>query len=87
MKKKNLKKGGLKLNKNVVSSLESKYITGGATNSCFIDVDTNCAFTVGCTVSNACPSNNGCQTNNCPPQTINCPSQFLSCSCPANGIC
>jgi hypothetical protein len=88
MKKKNLNHKGLKLNKNVVSSLESRAVTGGATNSCFINVDTACAKTVGCNFTNNCPQTNTCPpTNGCPPQTINCPSLFLSCSCPQMGIC
>ncbi|WP_298512415.1 hypothetical protein [uncultured Kordia sp.] len=90
MKKKNLNHQGLKLNKHSISSLASENVIGGATNSCFIFVDTACANTVGCNFtencppSNGCPSN-GCPTNNCPPQTnLDCP---FSLSCPVNGIC
>jgi len=87
MKKKNLKHNGLKLNKKSISSLESQNVIGGATNSCFIFVDTACANTVGCNYTNTCPPTNGCPpaTNGCPPATNGCP--FISQSCPANGIC
>ncbi|MCH2194520.1 hypothetical protein [Kordia sp.] len=89
MKKKNLSHKGLKLNKHNISSLESQNIMGGATNSCFIFVDTACANTVGCNYTNTCPPTNACTvncpTNNCPPQTDGCP--FISESCPVNGIC
>ncbi|MEM6717868.1 MAG: hypothetical protein AAF611_01000 [Bacteroidota bacterium] len=87
MKKKNLNHKGLTLNKNIISSLESQNVTGGNTNSCLIDVDTNCAQTVGCTFTVNCPpQTNGCPTVQCPP-SANCPSQFISCSCPNLGIC
>ncbi|WP_046757269.1 hypothetical protein [Kordia jejudonensis] len=89
MKKKNLKNSGLKLNKNVVSSLKSGTLTGGGTNSCFQYADTRCADTIGCGFTNNCPSNgcptNACPTNGCPPQTNGCP--FISQSCPDLGIC
>ena len=85
MKKKNLKHNGLKLNKHSISSLESQNVMGGATNSCFIFVDTACANTVGCNFTNTCPPTNGCPTNGCPPPTDGCP--FISESCPVNGIC
>lgn len=86
MKKRNLNHSGLRLNKNVISTLESQNVMGGATNSCFLYVDTNCAETVGCNQTNTCPqTNNGCQTNGCPPETEGCP--FISQSCPDNGIC
>ncbi|AXG69934.1 hypothetical protein KORDIASMS9_02162 [Kordia sp. SMS9] len=86
MKKKNLKHNGLNLNKNVVSSLESQNVMGGATNSCLIFVNTDCAYTAGCNFTNGCPQTNGCQTNGCPPRTnFDCP--FISESCPVNGIC
>ncbi|MBC8753472.1 hypothetical protein H2O64_02235 [Kordia sp. YSTF-M3] len=86
MKKKNLNHNGLSLNKKVISSLESGVIKGGGTNSCFIDVDTRCAKTVGCNFTNACP------TGACPTDTCDCPSPtdntcILSISCPQNGIC
>jgi len=85
MKKKKLTRKGLQLNKNVISSLESGQVMGGATNSCLIFVDTACAKTVGCNFTNTCPQTNGCPTNGCPPQTdIDCP---FSLSCPVNGIC
>lgn len=85
MKKKQLNHNGLNLNKSVISSLESQNVMGGATNSCFINVDTVCAKTVGCNYTNTCPPTNNCPTNACPPQTDGCP--FISQSCPVNGIC
>ena len=87
MKKKHLTHNGLSLNKKVISTLETGSVVGGATNSCFVDVDTVCARTVGCNHTDTCPQTNNCGTNNCPPQTNDCPSRFLSCSCPQNGIC
>jgi len=88
MKKKNLNHKGLQLNKNIISSLESQNVMGGATNSCFIDVDTNCAKTIGCNVTNTCPSDTCPPSATCPPPpTATCPSQFISCSCPNLGIC
>ncbi|WP_298418262.1 hypothetical protein [uncultured Kordia sp.] len=87
MKKKNLHRNGLKLNKRAISSLESGSVTGGATNSCFQYVDTGCAKTVGCNHTNNCPSGacptNVCPTNGCPPQTANCGTI----SCQPIGIC
>ncbi len=88
MKKKHLKHNGLQLNKHVISNLKSATVKGGGTNSCFINVDTVCAKTVGCNYTDTCPATNTCPpTDTCPPQTINCPSLFLSCSCPQQGIC
>ncbi|WP_298519708.1 hypothetical protein [uncultured Kordia sp.] len=87
MKKRNLK--SLRLNKNTVSSLKSENVKGGATQSCFIDVDTNCAKSVGCNFTVTCPTN-ACPTDTCPTNTCPPPTAFtciLSISCPANGIC
>jgi len=92
MKKKNLSNNGLKLNKNTISSLESGNVTGGGTQSCFIDVNTGCAKSVGCNFTNTCPTALTCATvcqQTCQP-TCNNQTQvtcILSISCPDNGIC
>ncbi|MEM6718890.1 MAG: hypothetical protein AAF611_06235 [Bacteroidota bacterium] len=80
MKKKNLKRNELKLNKNTISSLASASVKGAGTNiSCFFDVDGNCAATV-----TTCPTTtNGPTQETCgcvPPPTNPCPSQI-------GGIC
>lgn len=81
MKKKNLKHNGLKLNKNVVSNLETNSVKGGMTLvSCFADADTNCGFPT----NNNCGSILGCPvTGNCPPTDLCIPSI----SCEPVGIC
>ncbi|MFK7749964.1 MAG: hypothetical protein AB8B65_16340 [Kordia sp.] len=77
----------------VNTSLESENVKGGATNSCFINVDTGCAKSIGCNYTNTCPTALTCVTaclQTCQP-TCNVGGTQVTCimsiSCPVNGIC
>lgn len=82
MKKKNLTKNSLSLNKNLISTFKTHGISGGGTESCIQDANTLC-YSVACGTNQNCGTNNGCASNNCATQGFDCERTF---SCDP-GIC